>query len=82
MVTPRILKTEVHQQARPNPSGVVPASHTPREFCSPSPSPDAIRLADLLKKYEQACAAGRWTEATAVAVQALALDPACFSKRR
>lgn len=35
-----------------------------------------------MEKYWQACAEGRLSEATQWAVQALALDPACFSKAR
>lgn len=41
----------------------------------------AKNLARLLEAYHQACAEGRLTEATQLAVQALALDPACFSKK-
>jgi hypothetical protein len=38
------------------------------------------RLAELVKQYHQACAAGRLADATQFAVQALAIDPTCFSK--
>lgn len=38
------------------------------------------RVAELLAKYHTACRAGRLAEATQLAVQALALDPTCFSK--
>jgi type II/III secretion system protein len=40
----------------------------------------ASKAADLVKKYHEACSAGRLAEATQLAVQALAVDPACFSK--
>lgn len=36
----------------------------------------------LVKQYECACAKGQAAEATRLAIQALALDPACFSKTR
>jgi hypothetical protein len=39
-------------------------------------------VSDYLSQYWQACAEGRMSEATQWAVQALALDPACFSKAR
>jgi hypothetical protein len=38
------------------------------------------RVAELLKEYEHACAAGELDSAARWAVQALAIDPACFSK--
>lgn len=41
---------------------------------------NAKKVAELLEKYQQACAAGHGAEATQLAIQALALDPACFSK--
>jgi len=39
-------------------------------------------VSDYLSQYWRACAEGRLSEATQWAVQALALDPACFSKAR
>jgi hypothetical protein len=39
-------------------------------------------VSDYLNQYWKACAEGRMSEATQWAVQALALDPACFSKAR
>jgi hypothetical protein len=38
------------------------------------------KVEKLVSQYHRACAAGRLAEATRFAVQALALDPACFSK--
>ena len=43
---------------------------------------ECSRVQDDLERYWQACAEGRLAEATQWAVQALALDPACFSKAR
>ncbi len=40
------------------------------------------KLSELLDKYYQACHAGHSAEAVKWAVQALALDPACFSKEK
>jgi type II secretory pathway component GspD/PulD (secretin) len=39
-------------------------------------------LADLLRAYDQACAEGRTAEAHKYARAALAIDPACFGKKR
>jgi Flp pilus assembly secretin CpaC len=38
-------------------------------------------VAELLARYHRACSAGHLAEATQAAVQALALDPACFSNQ-
>jgi hypothetical protein len=43
------------------------------------PKTDA-KVSEYLSQYWQACAEGRLAEATQWGVQALALDPACFSK--
>jgi general secretion pathway protein D len=40
------------------------------------------KVSEYLTHYWQACAEGRMSEATQWAIQALALDPACFSKAR
>jgi hypothetical protein len=39
------------------------------------------KAAALVEKYHRACAEGRTDEATRLAVQALAMDPLCFSKK-
>src|SRR5262249_52534343 len=41
-----------------------------------------LSVAELVKEYHQACAAGRTDEARRLAAAALARDPACFSKDR
>jgi Flp pilus assembly secretin CpaC len=41
-----------------------------------------LSVAELVKEYHQACAAGRMDEARKLAAVALARDPACFSKDR
>jgi general secretion pathway protein D len=40
------------------------------------------KLADLRKEYEQACVAGRLSEAKRLVDQMMAIDPTCFSKLR
>jgi hypothetical protein len=40
------------------------------------------QVSDYLSQYWKACAEGRMSEAVQWAVQALALDPACFTKSR
>jgi len=52
-----------------------------RVSISPEQKKNLIVLG-YLENYWQACAEGRMSEATQWAVQALALDPACFSKVR
>ena len=39
------------------------------------------RLAKMLQKYEDACAAGDQAKARKLAVRALDIDPACFQKK-
>jgi Flp pilus assembly secretin CpaC len=41
-----------------------------------------LSIAELVKEYHEACAAGRLEEARKLAAAALARDPACFSKDR
>jgi type II secretory pathway component GspD/PulD (secretin) len=47
----------------------------------PSHGPAKV-IAELLKAYDEACAAGRTQEATRLAQAALILDPTCFAKAR
>ncbi len=42
--------------------------------------PDSSAVADLMKRYQKACADGRLDEASKLARQALAIDPTCFSR--
>jgi type II secretory pathway component GspD/PulD (secretin) len=81
MVTPRIIiraKVEEKQQA-----WVVgeEESSSPGDRCEELSGRKCKKaeVKELLRRYESACAAGRSEEATALAVRALALDPACFS---
>jgi hypothetical protein len=60
------------------------ALHAGEESCEkPSRDVPALRkdrrAVQLVKEYRRACAEGRLAEATSLAVQALALDPTCFS---
>jgi hypothetical protein len=54
--------------------GHCPVAASGCEACSKA------KVAELLKAYEQACTAGELDSAARLAVQALAVDPACFSK--
>jgi hypothetical protein len=49
---------------------------------SEAPDHSAKALAELLKAYDEACAAGHTKEAARFARAALTLDPTCFSKAR
>jgi len=94
MVTPRIIvnrEEEVAQvppKAANHPSPVTRAVYQEPEhipyFAPPSEdtstTPVSGKVAKLLKEYQQACFQGRYSAATQLAVQALAIDPACFSK--
>jgi hypothetical protein len=48
--------------------------------CTTCPSCSESKVAELVKRYNKACAEGRRAEATELAIQALALDPMCFGK--
>jgi type II secretory pathway component GspD/PulD (secretin) len=72
MVTPRIIVPEEQEERQIG-------YRTPPPAQAPSDGDRGADVADLLRRYEAACAAGRAEEATALAVRALALDPACFS---
>jgi general secretion pathway protein D len=89
-VTPRILiEQEEERQA-----GVRPAARAKEASdqggteeqglnvgtCPRRTEPANAQVAELLRRYHRACAEGRAREATSLAVQALALDPACFSR--
>jgi hypothetical protein len=45
------------------------------------PCGTARALAELLRAYDEACAAGRTQEAARLAQAALVLDPTCFARR-
>ncbi len=74
LVTPRIIVNEAEQ---PRQTGVVEES----EPCAPACCPNKA-LAELLKAYDAACAAGHKDEAAKLAQAALILDPMCFAKGR
>lgn len=88
LVTPRILIAGEEEERKPQaasadavvPAGYRPVCPCPEQLPAPPKSADP-RVAELVKKYRQACADGRTAEATALAVKALALDPACFASR-
>ena len=90
--TSRIIVNEQEEMAQTPPpaaghgSPVVPAVYTEPEpilaapDCDASAKPVSEKVAKLFKEYQRACAEGRYAVATQLAVQALAIDPACFSK--
>ncbi|HEV3259000.1 MAG TPA: hypothetical protein VG013_19165 [Gemmataceae bacterium] len=94
MVTPRIIvnqEEEVAQtqpKAADHPTPVLRAVYQEPEHIpcfaaqggGTSAKPVSCKVAKLLKDYQEACAEGRYSAATQLAVQALAIDPACFSK--
>jgi hypothetical protein len=61
---------------------IEPAPALPAQPVGSCPSCCQGQLACYLEQYEKACAGGQAAEAARLAVQALALDPMCFSKTR
>jgi type II secretory pathway component GspD/PulD (secretin) len=92
LVTPRVIVNEEEVQQAP------PAAHCENKPCCPTapqacateeaetvPAPchgQAKAITELLKAYDEACAAGRTQEAAKLAQAALVLDPTCFAKSR
>jgi general secretion pathway protein D len=74
LVTPRVIVTE-ENECRP------PACAEESEACPPA-CRQGKALAELLKAYDEACAAGHKDEAAKLAQAALILDPTCFAKGR
>jgi type II secretory pathway component GspD/PulD (secretin) len=74
MVTPRVIVTTDEEEK--------PAAKTEAAPCvqasAAAPCCKHAEAAELVAKYHRACAEGRQAEATQLAVQALAIDPACF----
>jgi type II secretory pathway component GspD/PulD (secretin) len=87
LVTPRVVCRD-EREVRPPATAdgkkttVVRATFEEQEHtgCCCRRDKESGALAGLLKKYHEACAAGQLAEAAHLAVRALALDPACFSK--
>jgi type II secretory pathway component GspD/PulD (secretin) len=82
MVTPRIV---VQAEEEVKATGAAAAEEAEECPCADGHCPAAPEsgckkadVAELLRRYEAACAAGHTEEATTLAVRALALDPACF----
>jgi general secretion pathway protein D len=90
LVTPRVIVHEEEEKpaeprtaTRPSPksapavsAGTEEQEHAPRS----KPASREHKVEMLLKKYHEACAAGDLPQAKKLAVRALILDPACFSK--
>jgi hypothetical protein len=75
LVTARIIAPQEEEEPRPPTTrGTAKAP----DACPACKACDA-RVKGLLAKYHEACAAGRLTEARRWAMDALAIDPACFS---
>lgn len=79
MVTPRII---IEQEKEEVQTSYVEQASCPCEGASERCTAPArfkqAEAAELVAKYHRACAEGRDAEATRLAVQALAVDPACF----
>ncbi len=78
----RLNHLPVHQAARA-PESVTPRPMLVSEYMKLRNTPEFKRdqeVSDYLSQYWRACAEGRTSEAVQWAVQALALDPACFTK--
>jgi type II secretory pathway component GspD/PulD (secretin) len=75
-VTPRIVVPEEDDEKVTVCREQAPADAV--EPCAAPPCSKHQQAAELVAKYNQACPDGRTAEAVQLAVQALALDPACF----
>jgi type II secretory pathway component GspD/PulD (secretin) len=74
LVTPRVIVNEAEEQRQ---SGHAEESEPyPSPCCGPNKA-----LAELLKAYDAACAAGHKDEAAKFAQAALILDPTCFASK-
>jgi type II secretory pathway component GspD/PulD (secretin) len=87
LVTPRVICRDEREVRPPatadgKKKAVVRATFEEQERtgCCCRRDKESGALTGLLKKYHEACAAGQLAEAAHLAVQALAIDPACFSK--
>jgi hypothetical protein len=74
MVSPRVLINEEEEEK------AAPYCHEAEATCA-SQAHQSAALAELLKAYDEACAAGRTAEAKKIARAALTLDPTCFRRR-
>jgi hypothetical protein len=79
----RRLNLLTAKQATRAPESVTPRPMLVSEYMKLKNTPEFKRdqeVSDYLSQYWKACAEGRMSEAVQWAVQALALDPACFTK--
>jgi polysaccharide export outer membrane protein len=80
MVTPRVI-IEAAEEAAPAPKPIATAVKKAKPVADTRAADKGeTKVASLVKQYQEACAAGEMDKATKLAVQALAIDPACFSK--
>jgi type II secretory pathway component GspD/PulD (secretin) len=83
LVTPRIIvQEEVERRVAP---GIMPTSATVQPPVVKPPARNVAQegrdaLGRLLYQYRQACSEGRLADASQYAIQALALDPTCFTR--
>ena len=80
--TPDACCTKAQACLPPKAVGTEESEARSAKACETSCTPKDKALAEVLKAYEAACAAGRAEEAERLARAALVLDPACFSKSR
>jgi hypothetical protein len=89
LVTPRIIVADAEEARVVKATGAFEEQEEPpttakkcEDCCEKCPQCCQSKAADIVEKYYKACAEGHADEATKLAVQALALDPMCFSKPR
>jgi hypothetical protein len=89
LVTPRIIVADAEEARVAKATGGAEEQGEPpttakkcEDCCEKCPQCCQAKAADIVEKYHKACAEGHADEATKLAVQALAVDPMCFSKPR
>jgi Flp pilus assembly secretin CpaC len=87
VVTPRIVVADAEEARVAKLAGAFEEQEEPptsakkcEGCCEKCPQCCQAKAADIVEKYHKACAEGHGDEATKLAVQALAVDPMCFSK--
>jgi type II secretory pathway component GspD/PulD (secretin) len=86
LVTPRIIVPREEEERQKSAGCTIPPAVLPcsaeESVVAPCPARKACgkKVAALLEKYREACAAGSLDEARKLAGKALAIDPACFCK--
>ncbi len=83
LVTPRVIVNEEPEQRQTACTRcTVKPCGTEESEAAPAPRAESKVMAELLKAYDAACAAGHKDEAAKLAQAALVLDPTCFARSR